>query len=550
MATKEVTQSDIRDWLLAKVADTLKCPPEDIGLEESFTSLGLDSLSMLMLTGDLAAWLGRDLHATVLLKHPSIEEVAELLGRSEQDELELQMPNSSREHPFPTTLAQERLLKHANLPPERDANIVNPRFVLKGNLDVEALRRALAEMVSRHEMLRTTFGLHEGTFVQIVHPTGPVMVEEVDWTAERPTQTEEQMLIRARERVMKPMNIGALPLFGTTVIKIAEQDYRLMLVFHHLLCDADALRVFFGELGRLYSAFYKGYPPALEPLEWQIADFAVWEREWLRPEGVPYQERLAWWREYWKMPPKELHFPFAWRQPPAVVPSRATTRHELVPVETKERADVLARQSQTTLYTVFFAAFATYLCDRLSEQEAIIGTYVSDRKRMAAGQLMGMFVSMVPVRVKVSADSTFREYVLQLRGEQDQVSLRRELSFEKLVEHLQAAGQEVPQVQVVYQHMHLPGEALSLEGVESRGWLEHGQRLETSGLSLSTVSSPNELEVWMSFDGLLYDPDEVEAFLQGFVTHLQALMNEPDQRLADLKRDEGQPEWESMFGPG
>ncbi|WP_170156764.1 condensation domain-containing protein [Roseimicrobium gellanilyticum] len=549
MATKEVTQSDIRDWLIEKVAETLKCSPEDIGLEEPFTSLGLDSLSMLMLTGDLAAWLGRDLQATLLLKHPTIEEVAELMARSEPGDLELQMPSPSRERPLPATLAQERLLRHANLPPGLDANLVNPRFVIRGALDLNALRGALAEMVRRHEMLRTTFGVHAGSYVQIVHPTGSVVVEEVDWTTDVALQSEDQMLTRARQMVMKPMDVGVLPLFHTSIIKVAEQDYRVMLVFHHLLCDADALRVFFAELTRLYSALCKGYPPALEPLEWQLADFAVWERDWLRRDAAPYQERLAWWREYWHAPPPIPRFPFVLKEPLSAVASSASTRHAFVALDIARQSELLARQSKCTLYTLFFAAFSSYLLGHIPEREVAIGTYVSDRKRMAAGGLLGMFVSMVPVRVKSPPDSTFREFVQRVRLELDQVSLRRELPFEEVTEHLRGAGKEVPEVLVLFQHMHLPGDALSLEGTQTTRWLEHGQRLETSGLSFSTVSARDELAVWVSFDGSLYDAAEVEGFLNGFVAYLGALMSEPDQKLTREKPVEVSG-WDSLFGPG
>ncbi|HSI62168.1 MAG TPA: condensation domain-containing protein [Candidatus Saccharimonadia bacterium] len=549
MGEEKVNQSDIRDWLIAKIADILKCPLGDIGVEDNFTALGLDSLSMITLTGDLAAWLGRDLPATLLLKHPSIEEVAELLTRTPVGELEPKLPHPSRDHPLPATLSQERLLKHAKLPPERDANLVNPRFSIRGKLDVEALSRALTEMVHRHEMLRTTFGVHDGEFFQKVHPVGAAPVEQVDWSSDAVIQSEEDLLKRGRERIMRPMDVGSLPLFRVLIIKVAEEEHRLMFAFHHLLCDADALRVFYEELGRLYSAVLKGFPPALEPLEYQIADFAVWERDWLRRDGTPYLDRLAWWREYWRTPPQPPRFPFALTEPPPSLPPRASTRNVPIDLAIGQQAADLARQMNVTLYNVYFAAFVACLCAQAAVQEVAIGTYVSDRKRVAAGRLMGMFVSMVPVRAEVPPGITFRELVLRLREEMDRVSLHRELPFEDLVEHLHKMGEEAPQVQVVFQHVQLPGDTLHLEGTESQRWLEHGQRLETSGLSFSMVGAQQALELWTSFDGLLYDPDAVAAFMEGYVDHLRALLSAPEQKLTQESPGE-QAGWAGMFGPG
>jgi acyl carrier protein len=549
MGGTEVNQSGIRDWLIARAADTLKCPPEEIGVEDDFAALGLDSLAMLTLTGDLAAWLNRDLPATLLLRHPSIEEVVEVLARAQSGELEPQLPRPSRDRQLPVALAQERLLKHAKLPPDRDTNLVNPRFVIRGKLDGEVLRRSLTEMVHRHEILRTTFGVEGGEFFQKVHPAGVALVEQVDWSSQEGVPSEEQLLNRGCEMIVHPMDIGSLPLFRALIIKVAEEDHRLMFSFHHLLCDADALRVFYEELGRIYAAILRGFPPALEPLDSQIADFAVWERDWLRRDGAPYQERLAWWREYWRAPPQPPRFPFALMEPASILPSSSCTANLPIDAEFGQRATDLARQMNVTLYNVCFAAFAAYLCARTGVQEVAIGTYVSDRKRVAAGRLMGMFVSMVPVRVKVPPCITFRALVLQLRDELDRVSLYRELPFEDLVEHLHKSGEEVPQVQVVFQHVLLPGDALHLEGAESQRWLEHGQRLATSGMSFSMITTGQTMALWTSFDGLLYDPEAVAGFMEGYADHLHAFVHAPDE---ELRRESsgGQQEWASMFGPG
>ena len=544
-----MNQSGIRDWLIARVADNLKCPPEEIGVEDHFAALGLDSLSMLTLTGDLAAWLNRDLPATLLLRHPSIEEVVEVLARTPVGELEPNLPHASRDHPLPATLSQERLLKHAKLPPARDANLVNPRFSIQGKLNVQALSGAITEMVHRHEMLRTTFGVFEGGFFQEVHPTGVTLVEQMDLSSEPVTPSEEELLKQGREMIMQPMDVGSLPLFRVLIIKVAEENHRLMFGFHHLLCDADALRVFFEELGRLYAAILKGFPPALEPLEYQIADFAVWESDWLRRDGAPYLDRLAWWREYWRTPPQPPHFPFALTQPPPSLPPRACTGNVPIDLEIGQQVADLARQMNVTLYQLFFAAFVACLCDQTGVQEVAIGTYVSDRRRVAAGRLLGMFVSMVPVRVKAPWGITFRESVLQLREELDRVSLYRELPFEDLVEHLHKLEEEPPQVQVVFQHVHLPGDALQLEGAASQRWLELGQRLETTGLSFSMVNARQSLALWASFDGLLYDQDAVGAFMENYVSHLRALVKAPDQKLMQ-ESARGQHEWAGMFGPG
>jgi acyl carrier protein len=550
MGTKEVTQSEIRDWLIEKIADTVKCPPADIGVEESFTSLGLDSLSMLTLTGDLAAWLGRDLPATLLLRHAAIGDLVDHLTEMSPDEM---APPPSREPgiPIPVTFAQERLLKHAVLPPGRDTNLLSPRFILRGSFDVAAMKRALDEMVRRHEILRTTFHQQNGDFVQVVHPPEPVVMEVVDWSADKETQSDEELAVRARAHLMQPVDLSSPPLFRAMVVRLAEDDHRLLFLFHHLLTDADAMRVFYGDVSRMYAAYHKNFQPALDPLDWQYADFALWERNWLRKDGSPYQDRLKWWREYWRTLPQRPEFTLAWKTPPEEPPSpHACILWAAIDEDTRSRTEVLARQCQATIYTVLFSAFGRHLLRYIDRSEVVVGTYVSDRKRVAAGQLMGMFVSMVPVRVSIPPGMTFREQVRQAQEHLDLVSLHRELPFEHLVEHLAAEGSAAPEVQVMFQQIETISDKLPLDDLQTSTWKTRVPRNKNAAFSFFFVKAPAESSACVSFDETQYDPSAIEAFLTSFVQELQKLVSAPDEVREFQPAVSGKEDWQDLFGPG
>lgn len=550
MGTKEVTQSEIRDWLIEKIADTVKCPPDEIGVEETFTSLGLDSLSMLSLTGDLAAWLGRDLPATLLLRHTSVGELTEHLTEMSLDEL---APPPLRESgaPIPVTFAQERLLKHAILPPGRDTNVLSPRFVLHGPLDLAAMQRALDEMIRRHEILRTTFHQQDGGFVQAVHPPEPAVMEFVDWSVDKETLSDVELAVRARSHLIRPLDLSALPLFRALVVRLGEEDHRLLFLFHHLLTDAGAMRVFYGDLERLYSAYLKGFQPALEPLDWQFADFALWERTWLHKESSAYQDRLKWWSEYWRIPPQRPVFSFAWKNPPQEPPSPfACILSAHIDEDTRSRTEALARQCQATMYTVFFSAFASHLLKHMDQSEVVLGTYVSDRKRVAAGQLIGMFVSMVPIRAGARRGMTFREQVKECQKHLDRVWLHRELPFEHLVEHLASNGRTTPEVQVVFQQIESLNERLSLDELETSTWSTKVPRKKNTLLTFLIVKKPGESSARVAFDGSLYNPAAMETFLTSFVEELKTLVSEPDEIPENLSPGPTGADWQQLFGPG
>ncbi len=156
------------------------------------------------------------------------------------------------------SIAQERLWFLNQLEPESAANAVQGAFHLSGPLDVEALERALNEIVSRHETLRAVYVARKGKPVQVVLPG---------------------------------MRI-ALPVQEITGGLAAAVEEAAVVTMHHIVSDGWSLGVLVGELGVLYAAFRDGKPSPLAPLPLQYPDVAVSQRQRLSNAG----EQLAYWR--------------------------------------------------------------------------------------------------------------------------------------------------------------------------------------------------------------------------------------------------------------
>ncbi|MDY7016179.1 MAG: condensation domain-containing protein, partial [Cyanobacteriota bacterium] len=150
---------------------------------------------------------------------------------------------------------------------------------LTGNFDVAVFKRAIAEMIRRHEALRTTFERVKFSAVQVIRPTFAIDVPVIDLQeiAEPKQSVEVQRLMV--EEIQRPFNLEKGPLLRVLLLRLAPQEHILLLVTHHIISDAWSEGILMKELSLLYPAFQTGKPSPLPELSIQYADFACWQRQ-------------------------------------------------------------------------------------------------------------------------------------------------------------------------------------------------------------------------------------------------------------------------------
>ncbi len=543
MESAPITSAAIRSWLVVRIAEILESPAEEVDVDVHFNGLGMDSLSLLTLTGDLAQWLDRDLASTVFLKHPTIAQLSHYLASTTAEAVgEKKIGRADRDQPLPLTFSQERVLGYSGLGPEGDYNIVCLRYRVTGELNRAALQQALNAVVGRHEILRTTFVELDERWVQAVHPPAPVKIESIDLAGD-PAAEAAAMKI-SKEAAARSMNLQLGPLFRALLMKLGPDNHRLVFVMHHILCDVEALAIFREDLGALYSASCRGEDFALpEPLL-QVGDFAVWQRDRLRKDGEAYQSRLAWWQQHWGgAVPLPLALPFLWKKKPEVLPAPVdcNVRREL-PKALVSQVRALGRQEGATAYTTFLAALTIVLNQLTGEDDLVVGTYVSNRNRPALARLMGVFLSMLPLRISVQGDLTFREVLARTRYASEQAALHQEVPLEDLQKSLHDAGKRSPDVRVIFQYVLVPG-GLNLAGLEADQWKIESRSAMPWGFHVNLIEG-SATAVNVGCDGNLYDPAGVGEVLRRYEEILHAIVAKPDEQLRLLTR---QAPTESVF---
>jgi amino acid adenylation domain-containing protein len=298
---------------------------------------------------------------------------------------------------------------------------------LQGRLDVDALERALSEVVVRHEGLRTTFPSDDGRPRQVIAPPAPLELP-VDDGAEG--AAVEKLVM---EELDRPFDLATGPLFRARLWSLGPNDHALVVVMHHIVSDGWSMGVLARELEALYGAFSRGEKSPLPPLPVQYADFAAWQRSYL--SGPVLEAELDHWRTTLAGAPAVLPLPTDRLRAP--VRDAAGGRIEFtLPADIADGLHAVGRQQRATLFMVLLAAFQALLARYSGQDDVVVGSPVAGRIRTELEGLIGIFLNSLVLRTDCSGDPTFAELVGRVREVTLEAYDHQVLPFEKLVEEL------------------------------------------------------------------------------------------------------------------
>ncbi|WP_435175037.1 non-ribosomal peptide synthetase [Actinacidiphila sp. bgisy145] len=354
---------------------------------------------------------------------------------------------SGGQGPVPATAAQRRMWVHARLLPGTAAYNIGQAVRLTGPLDVVALRRVLAELLERHEALRTTLAEADGVVRQVVAPSLELPWAEADSGGDR---SGEAAWIGALDTEPFDLELGPLVRFG--LLRHSSTEHVLMLVVHHAVADGLSLAVLLRELFTLYEAFTSGLPSPLPAPQVTYRDYARWREE--REAGPEYAAHLAAWREELGGQPPRLDLP-ADRPRPQVAGSRAVSHRFTLAPEVWSAVRELARGHDATPYMAVVAAF-TVLLHRYTGQQAVpVGSVVHGRERPELRDAVGCFADTVVLRTRVEPELPFGELLDRVRGTCHDAYARQEVSLDAVAAELRwdrsAGAGPLPQVLAVMQ---------------------------------------------------------------------------------------------------
>ncbi|GLZ36653.1 non-ribosomal peptide synthetase [Actinokineospora sp. NBRC 105648] len=490
---------------------------ERVGVHDNFFDLGGDSILSIQVISRVRAALGAAPSPRQLFDTPSVAALAEVVAGLSGTGADL--VRVRRDGALPLSFAQQRLWFLSEFDP--DSAEYNTVFALglTGALDVDALRAALAQLVERHEPLRTTYATVDGRAVQVVRATAaPLDLVEVS-AADLPE--------RLRQEADRPFDLSE-GVFRPSLFRTGEDEHLLAIVLHHIATDGWSMGVLATELGACYEAASRGARAELPPLPVQYADFAVWQRTHLDVDS-----HLDHWRRGLDgLTPLELPTD---RPRPAVREAAGDLR--LVEVDAGVAAGLkeLARGQDATLFMVLVAAVQLLLSRCTGQHDITVGTATSGRNRAELEGLVGFFVNTVVLRSTVDETVTFTDFLARVRSTALEAFTHDEVPFERLVEALRPerdpSRNALVEVMVGLENTRsggvvLPGLVTTEVPVVS-GDVSHD-------LSFDFFERPGGLSLAIGFSTALFDGTTIDRLAGHLRTLLAGIAARPRARMAEL----------------
>jgi len=516
------------------------CP----GVDDSFFTLGGQSLTAIRLLSRIRAAFGVELPVRSVFESPTVAGLAARLAQA--DTTRPALVRAVRPERLPMSYAQRGLWFAFQLEGTSPTYNIPLPLRLRGALDRDALRAAVGDVLDRHEALRTRFTEVAGAPCQIV-----LSAEEARPELEYVTlDGEEQLAAALAERTGRGFDLaGELPL-RVTLLRISDREHVLLLLMHHIVSDGSSLAPLVRDLSVAYGARLRGGAPRWQPLPVQYADYALWQRELLGAEDDPdsvLAQQLTYWRDELAGAPELLDLPLD-RPRPAAASHRGATAPFTLDAATHERLVELARRSDATLFMVLQAGLAVLLSRLGAGSDIPVSTVVAGRTDESLEELVGYFVNNLVLRTDVSGDPTFLELLKRVRETDLGAYAHQDVPFERVVEVVNPtrtlSHAPLAQVALILQNtgsatLELPGLDVSFEG-EAEGAAKVDLAFNLSE-SRTAEGRPAGIGGLLEFAADLFDPSTARLLTERLARLLADACAGPElpvSRLEVLSADE------------
>ncbi|MYW67356.1 LLM class flavin-dependent oxidoreductase [Streptomyces sp. SID8379] len=505
---------------------------EELPEDANFFDLGGNSIAAIRLVNRVREVLHADVALADFFADATLGAMAAQLGLPRTE------PEDGVVDRAPVSPQQDRMIAGHLAVPQPQVWNVPTRIRLKGDLDPDALRTALAGLIDRHHALRTRFVRDaDGAWRQEVLPAPPPRLRVDDLSRLAPDKAQERADAICRRMAARPFDLAEPTLPRSRLLRVAEDTWVLMFVLHHVSADGWSHSVLMAELAELYTAAAAGRAPALAAPSAQAPEYA---REQLATHSPGEEERrAAFCARYLDGAPCRFDTPTD-RPRPQVLSGDGGTVRGAVSAEVRTRMEELASSVHQTPFAVAAAALGVHLARLAGERDVLLAVPYANREGTAADSLVAMVSTSVMVRVRVEPGESFAELVARTGAEALAV-MAHVLPTSRIMQAMRDAGAtEVPdRVPNVLAFQNYPDTDIEIPGldVEVEDLAPPVARAELV-FGLSPRRDPAlGLRTFLEYSADLWDEATAGQLLTSYVALLGELCAHPERPVAALLDD-------------
>ena len=508
---------------------------EKIGMKESFLELGGHSLLVTQLVARIRKIFQVELALRQVFEHPTIAGLAEQIEAALRENAAFDdqpIEKASRDAPLPLSFSQQRLWFLDQLSPGNLFYNIPEALELEGELNLDALQFSLNALVDRHESLRTMFTTQDGMPRQIILPEWEMEVPVLDLSEMGVVDREAIAAQEVEKETRTPFDLTTGPLVRLRLLKMAPDRHIALLNMHHIVADGWSMGIFVQELAAFYEARCRGEIYLPEALPLQYADYAVWQRNWLKEDVL--KKQLDYWHT--KLGDKPLVLDLPTDHPrPAMMSQAGSLERFTMPQGLYERLNAFCKKHNVTLFMVLLAAYQTMLYRYTGQEQISVGTAIANRNRTDIEGLIGFFVNTLVLKEDLTDDLTFKTLLQKVRETCLGAFAHQDLPFELLVEEMQPERNlsHTPLFQAAFSMQTGGGEPISFSGLTWRP-LSTFSGTAKFDITLGITDDPQQFNGYFEYSTDLFEAETIQRMAGHFLTLLEGLLDAPETEISRL----------------
>jgi amino acid adenylation domain-containing protein len=506
---------------------------DQVGLHDDFFEIGGHSLLATRVCSRIRDVFGVELPVRNLFTFSTI---ATLCGELEKMQGRGVLPPSDvmvRGSVSALSFGQERLWFLDQYEDQKSLYNIPVALRLQGSFDPVALEWSLNEVIRHHENLRTVFPSSGGRPVASILPALVLRVPVVTLRSQDDSEQTAELSVHLREMARLPFDLAEGPLLRVAILRRCDEDHVLAMVMHHMIGDGWSMGVLTREITALYGSFMAGDKNGRLPdLPVQYADFAAWQKQ--RLSGARLAEQAEYWKRQLAGAPPALNLPGDRSRPPVQTYNGCMAQF-VIDARLTSQLRKVSRSSGVTLFMTLLGAYAVWLARITGQEDLVIGTPIAGRTRKEVEPLIGLFVNTLALRLHLSGQPSFREFLRGVREVTLEAYAHQDMPFEKIVEMLQPERDvsRTPVFQTVFGLQNTPFEAIGLPGVAVTPMAMDNGTAKFDFMLLMEEHGET-LTGYIEYNTDIFDHSTVLGLAERFKLLLGCIADKPESGLADL----------------
>lgn len=495
----------------------------EISRNDDFFEVGGHSIIAIRVVSAIRKELGIEMPLKALFTYRTVAELASYL-RQLENKTTIPLIKYEKKLNIPLSFAQERVwfIDQTQGSIQYHVPVV---LQLSGQVNYSLIQEAFKELFLRHDILRTTYHENEGIPYQNIS-------EKVNFDFDFVEVVEEEVQIEIEERLQKPFDLENDSPFRPSLIKINQDKYILVIVFHHIACDGWSLSILVNEFASIYNALSQKSSYHLTDQKVHYADYAIWQRKTIDESVLDNQ--LSYWKNKLTSV-KPLSLPTDYKRPPVQSFKGKSSKYRL----NKDlfiKAKKLSNEENVTLFMFMLSVFKLLLYKYSNQKDIVVGTVIANRNRQEMEDIIGFFTNSLPLHTSIDKEQSFLDYLSHIKDEVLEAYSHQDVPFEEIVRLVtqtrDASRNPIFQVMFIFQNTpDIP--EISLDGIEISPYTFKNSTSQFDlTFDISEINGQLALNVHYCSD--LFEQSTIDRMANRYIKLLNDILNHPLKKIFDI----------------